>query len=445
MSNEFEVYLEIPKIAGKFEIPNDQKIIYIGKREIKNCVVKQLSDPRAFDSISSVRTDKDTGAIIKQQFIISKVKDKYFIEDPNSSNGTYLRGVNLKQNPPAPLKNGDEIIVPIEENGELIQLKMYFRIEKKKLDQVAQAQQKKINYPTVDSDEAQYSDPTITPTIQSSANQAVLASSSQLKSFIYDPNDPMNTSNSFIMVRQTQAIPPNAFSPNSGLDLSMVYKLEKSEFWHILVALGLLFLMVYRYYININFIFTIIALINDTQGPSLTQFFIEPLPTALIFGLSFVVHELSHLQTAKHFDFQSRFCLTKVGVKATLKWALIGFPFGLPGAAVSVGVDPVKDEDKMGWIKLAGPFSNFILGVIFIILAFIIPSDSTINFQTIFVQASSLNFVLGAFNMIPREVKGFALDGKFIIKWNKIWYFTLLAGLLLGFAAAVFYSNSLTF
>ena len=443
MSNEFEVYLEIPKIAGKIEIPNDQKIIYIGKREIKNCIVKNLSDPRAFDSISSVRTDKDTGAVIKQQFIISKVKDNYYIEDPNSSNGTYLGGANLKQNPPVPLKNGDEIVVPIEENGELIQLKMYFHIRKKKSDPLAQAQQKKINYPTIDSDEAQYSDPTITPTIPSPVNRAVKASSYQYKSFIYDPNDPMNTSNSFIMIQRTQPIPQNAFQPNSGLDLSMVYKLEKSELWHILVALGLLFLMVYRYYININIIFTIIALVNHTPTPSLTQFFIEPLPTALIFGISFIVHELSHLQTGKHFNFQSRFCLTKVGVKATLKWALIGFPFGLPGAAVSIGVDPVKDEDKMGWIKIAGPFSNFVLGIIFIIVALLIPSGSTINFQNIFVQASSLNFVLGAFNMIPREVKGFALDGKFIIKWNKPWYFTLLAGLLMGLTIVLFYSNAL--
>ena len=134
MSNEFEVYIEIPKIAGKIEIPNDQKLTYIGKREIKNSVVKSLSDPKALDSISSVRTDKDTGAIIKQQFIISKVNDKYFIEDPNSSNGTYLENLNLKQNPPTQLKNGAEIVVPIEENGELIQLKMYFHIEKKKSD-----------------------------------------------------------------------------------------------------------------------------------------------------------------------------------------------------------------------------------------------------------------------------------------------------------------------
>ena len=441
MSNEFEVYLEIPKIAGKIEIPNDQKIMYIGKREIKNSIVKNLSDPRAFDSISSVRTDKDTGAVIKQQFIISKVKDNYYIEDPNSSNGTYLGGSKLKQNPPVPLKNGDEIIVPIEENGKLIQLKIYFHIEKKKFDQLAHTQQKKNNYPTIDSYEAQYSDPTITPTIPSPVNQAVNASSYQYKSFIYDPNDPMNTSNSFIMIQKIQTIPPNAFRSNSGLDLSMVYKLDKSELWHILVAVGLLFLMIYRYYININIIFTIIALVNKTPTPSLSQFFIEPLPTALIFGISFIVHELSHLQTAKHFNFQSRFCLTKVGVKATLKWALIGFPFGLPGAAVSIGVDPVKDEDKMGWIKIAGPFSNFVLGIIFIIVALIIPSDLAFDLHMIFAQASSLNFVLGAFNMIPREVKGFALDGKFIIKWNKPWYFTLLAGLVMGLVIAINFSQ----
>lgn len=441
MSNEFEVYLEIPKIAGKIEISNDQKVIYIGKREIKDCVVNPLSDPKAFDSISSVRTDKDTGAVIKQQFTITKDKDKYFIEDPNSTNGTYLGNLNLKQTPTAPLKNGDEIIVPLEENGKLQQLKIYFHIEKKKSYQNAHTQQKKIEYQPSDEDEAQYYDPTITPTIPSPVNKAIKASSYQFKSFIYDPNDPMNTSNSFIMVQRMQTIPPNAFQANSGLDLSMVYKLEKSEFWHILVAFGLLFLMVYRYYININVIMAIIALINSNPTPTLSQFFIEPLPIALIFGISFITHELSHLQTGKHFNFQSRFCLTKVGVKATLKWALIGFPFGLPGAAVSVGVDPANDEDKMGWIKIAGPFSNFVLGVIFMIIAFIIPNDSLINLEMIFVQASSLNFVLGIFNMIPREVKGFALDGKFIIKWNKPWYFTLLAGLLMGLIIAIISPN----
>lgn len=441
MSNDFEVYLEIPKIAGKIEIPYNQKVIYIGKREIKDCVVNPLSDPKAFDSISSVRKDKDTGAVIKQQFIITKDRDKYFIEDPNSTNGTYLGNLNLKQTPTSPLKNGDEIIVPLEENGKLQQLKIYFRIEKKKFDQLAHTQQKKINYPTIDSDEAQYSDPTITPTIPSPANQAVKASSYQYKSFIYDPNDPMNTSNSFIMVQKMQTIPPNAFQSNSGLDLSMVYKLEKSELWHILVAFGLLFLMVYRYYININIIMMIIALIGSNPTPTLSQFFIEPLPIALIFGISFITHELSHLQTGKHFNFQSRFCLTKVGVKATLKWALIGFPFGLPGAAVSVGVDPENDKDKMGWIKIAGPFSNFVLGVIFIIIALIIPKNFTINLHMIFAQASSLNFVLGIFNMIPREVKGFALDGKFIIKWNKILYFILFAGLLTGLIIAINFAN----
>ena len=58
-----------------------------------------------------------------------------------------------------------------------------------------------------------------------------------------------------------------------------------------------------------------------------------------------------------------------------------------------------------------------------------------------FAQASSLNFVLGAFNMIPREVKGFALDGKFIIKWNKPWYYTLLAGLVMGLILAINFTN----
>ncbi|MHA1718234.1 MAG: site-2 protease family protein [Promethearchaeota archaeon] len=444
MSNEFEIFLEIPKIAGKIKIPNDLNIIHIGKKEIKNSVVNQLTDPNALDSISSVRTDKDTSAVIKQQFIISKVKNNYFIEDQNSTNGTYLGNINLKQSPPVQLKNGDEIIVPIEENGKLIQLKIYFRILQKKSKPVLQSRPKLNPNQTSDTENAQYFDPTITPTIPSPVNQAIKASSYQSKSLFYDPNDPMNTSNSFIMVQRIQTIPANVFTPNSGLDLSMIYKLEKSEFWHIMVAFGLLFLMVYRYYLNIMVIMIIVGLIMQTTLPTLTQIFIDPLPIAFIFGISFLTHELSHLQTGKHFNFQSRFCLTKVGVKATLKWALIGFPFGLPGAAVSVGLDPNKNKDEMGWIKIAGPFANFVLGLVFILIAIVIPNNSSISLKMIFTQASSLNFVLGAFNMIPREVKGFALDGKFIISWNKPWYFTLLTGLLLGLVITIFFSNSLS-
>ena len=47
-------------------------------------------------------------------------------------------------------------IVPIEENGELIQLKMYFHIEKKKSNPTAQAQQKKVNYQTANSNHSKY-------------------------------------------------------------------------------------------------------------------------------------------------------------------------------------------------------------------------------------------------------------------------------------------------
>lgn len=452
MSDQLEVFLEIPKISGKIIIPNDQNIIYIGKREIKESVTKSLGDPLALDSISSVRRDKNSGAVIKQQFILTKKGDKYYIEDPNSSNGTFLGSVNLKQSPPVILKDGDEIIVPIEENGKLIQLKIYFQIRKKSIIQKPSIKKKKksqipaIKKPdsTSVTTDGQYYDPTISPTVAPPIIRASNTASYQYKSFIYDPNDSLNTSNSFIMVQRAMIIPPNAFSPNSGLDLSIIYKLEKSEFWHILVAFGLLLLMIYRYYINIMVVMIIIASIESSPLPSLTQIFVEPLPIALIFGFSFIVHEYAHLQTAKHFKYQSRFCLTKVGVKATLKWALIGLPFGLPGAAVSIGVDPEKDKNEMGAIKIAGPLSNFILGLIFMIIAFILPIDPYISIKMIVIQASSLNFVLGSFNMIPREVKGFALDGKFILQWNKPWYFTLLVALLSGFVIAIVLSNSLT-
>ena len=122
-------------------------------------------------------------------------------------------------------------------------------------------------------------------------------------------------------------------------------------------------------------------------------------------------------------------------MKSTIKAAVIGIPFGLPGAAVSIGVDLQRDVDKMGYIKFAGPLSNFILGFIFVIGSFFVPLELFILKMGL-IQGGTLNFVLGAFNLIPKEVKGFALDGKYIISWRRQLYFGLLICFIIGYLIA---------
>jgi Zn-dependent protease len=202
--------------------------------------------------------------------------------------------------------------------------------------------------------------------------------------------------------------------------------------------------MVAHAYLNVMLI---MFLISGFENPNPAQpwwqtVFLDPGVLGLIFALSFVIHELSHLYTGKHFQFQSRFCLTKVGVKSTIKAAKIGIPMGLPGAAISVGVDPVKDRDKMGWIKFAGPTSNLVFGLVLLLLGYLVPT-SIMMLKLYVLQGASLNFVLGAFNMIPIAIKGFALDGEYIVKWKKGLYFTLFSLLIfLLFVAMIIYQNA---
>lgn len=468
-----EIYLEIPKIGGKILLSPNQKIIHIGKKDIKKSATVSV-DPALFSSISSVRKDSKTGLYVKQQFIISLRENRYYIEDLNSTNGTYLGNLNLKQTTPQLLKNGDTIVVPVEENGTLVQMKLIFHETKtmspvqNNSSPIVNQKQDSFKDPTIASTVAPpssspqsftdptqsptvapveesssggiYFDPTQAPTVPPVRDPSMAPAYQRRNAIFMDPDDPSFTSNSFILVKRKMPIPPNAFRPDSGLDLGMVYKLEKSELWHILVAFSLLFIMVYHSYINIMGITALYYYIKLDIFIGISAIFLEPLPIALIFSFSFVVHEMAHLQTGKHFEFQSRFCLTTVGIKTTIRSALIGIPIALPGAAVSVGVDPDDDKDKMGAIKIAGPASNFILGLLFIIVSLLLPvSLSTL--KMILLQGGSLNCVLGTFNMFPGEFKGFALDGKYIKKWKPGYYFGLLVLLVSGLVVSIILSS----
>lgn len=464
--------LEIPQLGAKLYIPSNQAEFHVGKDDIKKAATIQQADPSSFDSISSVKVDP-SGKIIKEHFIIHIQNGSFSIEDQHSTNGTYFGSKSLKGLPPQKLKDGDQFVIPIQQQGKLTSLIVIFRI----VDEPEPASNEEseavyvspqMNTPQYNPPKANASSSIRSASKSSSATSNPPASSgsgpvyapiptssskggstpSNVKSVpiqggnapVYqDPNtqdldQDADTSGSFILVQDAQNIPADAFAPNSGVDLSMVYRLEKSELWHIFVGVGLLFLMIFHTYINISIITLVSSLVQGSVPGStvlLNQFLIVPMVLGFTFAISFIIHELSHLYTGKHFKYQSRFCLTNVGFKATKRAALIGYPFGLPGAAVSVGVDPVNDKDKMGWIKTAGPSSNAVFGTILLILAFVMPAEWT-QVSLYLLQGATLNYILGAFNLIPIELKGFALDGKFISGWNKRIYVGLLFYMIFG-------------
>ncbi|MHA1585073.1 MAG: M50 family metallopeptidase, partial [Promethearchaeota archaeon] len=290
----------------------------------------------------------------------------------------------------------------------------------------------------------EYYDPTINPTVAPPSIPSVQDQGQIMGAQSgYDYSD---SSKSFIIVKQRIPIPPNAFDPtvasSIGLDLSLFWNLKIKEIWHIIIAYLLLVLMIYRTNMNIMLITAISSYGIDGVMTYSGQIFIDTIPGAAIFGIVFIVHELSHLETGKMHGYQSRFCLLNKGVKFTLIAAIIGIPLGLPGAAVSLGLDPAENEDDMGAIKMAGPLSNLIFGFLCMIVGFILPVSSLPLIKQWVLQAAVYNFTLGLFNMIPKEFGSFALDGKFIYSWRRPYFIVLLLFLAICYAITLSVSIS---
>jgi len=204
--------------------------------------------------------------------------------------------------------------------------------------------------------------------------------------------------------RQEQAVPENAFDPDSGISFKGIFLAHKSELTHFLIA---------------GIIIYIIGLISFYTSVGSTYFW-TLFVLASFYVTAFLFHELGHRQVAVHFKLQTKFRLLTYG----LLMILISLGrFALPGAVVVLGLD--KISRKTGLCKAAGPFINLVYGSILFLISFIIPKSLyPLNF--IFCIGAYLNFMLGSFNMIPFGI----LDGQNIWKWKKKVYFGLIGSLL---------------
>ncbi|MFX1481277.1 MAG: M50 family metallopeptidase, partial [Promethearchaeota archaeon] len=146
-----------------------------------------------------------------------------------------------------------------------------------------------------------------------------------------------------------------------------------------------------------------------------------------IYVTAFLFHEFGHRQVAKHFKLQTKFRLLTFGMIITLFSLIAGLlkipipSLALPGAVVVLGLEKVSK--RTGLCKAAGPSVNLVYGIILLVLSFLVPFYP-LNF--LFVISAYLNFMLGAFNMIPIGI----LDGQNIWKWNKKVYILLASSLV---------------
>jgi len=138
-------------------------------------------------------------------------------------------------------------------------------------------------------------------------------------------------------------------------------------------------------------------------------------------GIGFLFHELMHKYVAQKYKLWAEFRANYRMLWLAVIFAFFGFIIAAPGAVYIRGrITP----EKNGKISLAGPMTNLVLAVIFLIPLLIIQFSSPI-LSALFSFGLTINSLLAAFNMIP--VMPF--DGAKIIKWHKGWYyFTLLAG-----------------
>jgi len=142
----------------------------------------------------------------------------------------------------------------------------------------------------------------------------------------------------------------------------------------------------------------------------------------LTVGIGFLFHELAHKFTAQYYGCMAEFRAdNKMLYLALGLAALVGFIFAAPGAVMIAGRVTHKEN---GIISLAGPLTNFVLGVIFLGLSFLILYWSSILFF-----GFTINMVLGLFNLIPLG----PLDGKKILLWNRyVWLTTVCVGVFLS-------------
>ncbi len=140
-------------------------------------------------------------------------------------------------------------------------------------------------------------------------------------------------------------------------------------------------------------------------------------------GIGFLFHELMHKYIATRYGLLAEFRASYKMLWLAIVFSLFGFIIAAPGAVFLRGH---ITQERNGKISLAGPLTNVVLALLFLILILILNPSGI--FSVFLDFGLTINSLLAAFNMIPTM----PFDGGKVIAWNKpIYYTTVIASVLL--------------
>lgn len=160
------------------------------------------------------------------------------------------------------------------------------------------------------------------------------------------------------------------------------------------------------------------------SGRDLSSIIYPWLPvTVVVVGFGFVLHELAHKFVAIRYGYWAEYKMWPQGLIFALITAYFGFLFAAPGAVYIHGYHIKTSEN--GVISLAGPATNIILALLFLML---MPLASQYGLLVVSILGVTINSFLAFFNLLPIGI----FDGTKIFRWNPIiWGATMLVTLIL--------------
>ena len=149
---------------------------------------------------------------------------------------------------------------------------------------------------------------------------------------------------------------------------------------------------------------------------------------AITVGVSFLCHELAHKVIAQQYGCHAEFRAFKEMLIFAVLLSFTGIILAAPGA---VFISGYVNRIASGKIAAAGPLTNLVLGVFFLLALVFYPGDFL---RPLLHYGLSINAMLALFNLIPFSL----FDGAKIFLWDKQrWGAMIAIGIVLMFMAQV--------